>query len=191
MFGSYSKFLKFVIFEHYLLNLHLSVDWKSLDNKLGWAEPHSRFPLGFPMIFPKGLTSNLSIGQIRGCWDTPLSLSIGGVWWDTLHLIFWGRLHFKRYSILIWSTLLKLKILGRSDQWLFRYSPFNNLRSSSICGRLPFKQYSILVLSPLIKFKIWGRSNQWLLRYFSFNIFLKCKLKGYSPAGWLGGSFRK
>jgi hypothetical protein len=116
-------------------------------------------------------------------WFGPLSLSLKceedliSVCWDIVYLIFLrsssilGRLHFKQYSILVWSTLHRLKIWGRSYKWLWRYSTFNNLRSSSICGRLHLKQYWILVRSPLFKFKIWERSNQWLLRYFSVNIF--------------------
>ena len=31
---------------------HIDIFMDLIDNKLGWAEPHSRFPLSFPQILP-------------------------------------------------------------------------------------------------------------------------------------------
>ena len=63
-------------------------------------------------------------------------------------------LHFKKFSILVWSPKLKFKIWVRSDQWLLRYSTFNILMLSSIGGSLLYNHHSILVLTPQLKFKI-------------------------------------
>jgi hypothetical protein len=38
----------------------------------------------------------------------------------------------RRFFVLVWSLELKIKIGGRSDQWLLRYSTFNKFRLSSI-----------------------------------------------------------
>ena len=37
-----------------LIILNLKLMFIITTNKLGWAEPHSRFPLGFPLTFPLG-----------------------------------------------------------------------------------------------------------------------------------------
>ena len=85
-------------------------------NKLAWAEPHSRFPLGFPLNSPLELSIIFvtcafyiiaTLGHLPWrlspiedvfnlilCLFTFGHLSLSGCW-DILHLIFWGRLHFK------------------------------------------------------------------------------------------------
>ena len=116
-------------------NLDLSNAQLRMNNKLGWAEPHSRFPLGFPMnlsyeIWVLVLRSHKSstcilLGchplnslkfkkdPISDCWDIPLLILWGCLLVEVIQLLtFWGLLHFKQYSILVWSSQLKLDIWG-------------------------------------------------------------------------------
>ena len=87
-------------------------------------------------------------------WFGPMSLCLKfeefSGYCDIQFFIFWGHLPFevvfhsrssssKPFLTLVWSHELIFKILGRSDQWLLRYSTFHILRSSSIRGRLPLK----------------------------------------------------
>jgi hypothetical protein len=86
--------------------------WCGYENKLGWAEPHSRFHPGFPKIFPYkfhfrsfSILSNLPFEVIFHLRSSSI----------------WGLLPF--YVIFIW---------GHLPYYVIFY-----LRSSSIWGRLP------------------------------------------------------
>ena len=78
-------------------------------DKLGWAEPHSKFPLGFPINFP---CESHSLNKIQldqwllrySTFNILKSSSIG------------GRLHCKPFSILVWSPYLKFQIWLQSNQ---------------------------------------------------------------------------
>ena len=59
---------------------------------------------------------------------------------------------------LLWSPKLKLKIWGRTDQWLLRYSTFYILRSSSFIGIFSFGFNLKFWFGPLIELKSWGSS---------------------------------
>ena len=86
--------------------------------------------------------------------------------YSTLNIFIGGHLHFKRFDfglflwalifrgrlslkdifitfdlISVWTSELKFKIWGRSDQCLLRYSTFDYLGSSSIGGCLHFKHF--------------------------------------------------
>ena len=62
---------------------------------------------------------------------------------------------FKENLLSVWSPKLKSIFLGRSNQWLLRYSTFDILRSSYYNrGRLHFKHFLLSVYSPKLKFKI-------------------------------------
>ena len=141
-------------------------------NKLGWAEPHSRFPLNFP--YEIWVVVFILIWRFVLIWSPKLKFKFEedliSSCWDIQPFIFWSSRmssSFQEFFILVWSPKLKFKIEGRTDQWLLRYSTVYILRLSSIGCRLHFNIF-ILVWSPKFKFKIWGRSDQWLQRYLIF-----------------------
>ena len=108
------------------------------------------------------------------CWFGPLSSGLKFEndpttgYWEIQLLIFWGRLQLEVLFIssifdLIWSPELKFQIWERSNQWLLRYSTFNNFRSSSIGGSLCFKHF-LFWFGPLIsglKFEEYPISGCW------------------------------
>ena len=133
------------------------------NNKLGWAEPHSRFPLGFP-LFTKSYLQLKVVFHWRSSSLKPFSTLVWSQerlclkfegdpisgFWDIQLWIFWGHLplgdvfHWRSFSSKPFLTLFRshefmFKIWGRSNQWLLRYSTFHILRSSSIKGCLPLK----------------------------------------------------
>ena len=77
-----------------------------------------------------------------------------------------GRLHFKKFLILVWSYPHKFKIWGRSDQWLLRYSTLIILRLSSIRCLLHFKNFGLWygLTSLSFKFDEDPNSGSWYLQ---------------------------
>ena len=84
---------------------------KWIENKLGWAEPHSRFPLGSPMKFawyestlefdfdPTAFTFYIFYMVL---YAKAYNLSIP-------LFICWGHIHFKDLLNMIWPSRLKFK----------------------------------------------------------------------------------
>ena len=87
------------------------------ENKLGWTEPHSRFTLGIPLGFPMNFAYEMS----HGFYEHWISCSWGFHFNIMKSSSIGDSLHFKQYSIFVWSPWLKFKIWGRSDQLLLNY----------------------------------------------------------------------
>ena len=88
---------------------------KRNSNKLGWAEPHSRFPLSFTLLWtflgclPLEFVFILRILKICfGHLSSSLKFEYDPIsgWWEIPRLIFWGCLHLNDLYNIFWSSKL-------------------------------------------------------------------------------------
>ena len=128
------------------------------ENKLGWAEPHSRFPLNFP--YEIWVVVFILIWRFVLIWSPKLKFKFEedliSSCWDIQQFIFWSSRmssSFQEFFILVWSPKLKFKIEGRTDQWLLRYSTVYILRLSSIGCHLHFNIFLFWYGPPSLSLK--------------------------------------
>ena len=151
-------------------------------NKLGWAEPHSRFPLSFPInsllvtfymlwgqLYLRSSSIVFEYDPISGCWDIPL-------------FIFWGHLPLE---VLFFLRILKMWFGHLSLSLKLEYDPTNGCWDINILifyGCFPLKVIFILrickILFGHLKYKLWEWLNKWLLSYSTFNVLRSSSFRG-------------
>ena len=134
-----------------------------VNNNVGWAEPHSRFPLWNMFNLSRILleVAEMSIHVDRYVLLTKLNVSVRSDKWlpgySTFNILRWYPigccLYFEQFSILVWFPKHEFKFSGISDQWLLRYFILNISRFR--CWSSSFWAISIFILVPYtLKFQI-------------------------------------